>query len=79
MEGYLGEGDRLKNRAVAVDGEVRGDSADGHGFDGGLGGGATGEMNDEGAADGERSVAGELDFFGDVQPGGRCDEHGLGC
>ena len=52
MESYLGEWDRLENFAVSVDGEVGGDAALAHGIDGGCGGGATGEMDDEGAADG---------------------------
>ena len=76
MEGYLGEGDRLVDGAVSVDGKVGGDVALSHGVDGGEGGGATSEMDDEGAADGERAVAGELDFFGGVEPVGRGDEHG---
>ena len=78
VESYLGEGDGLEDSSVAVDGEVGGDSALAHGVDGGFGGGATGEMDDEGAANGEGAVAGELDFFGGFEPVGWGDEHGSG-
>ena len=79
VEGYLGEWDRLENFAVAVDGKVGGDAALAHGFDRGDGGCAPGEMDDEGAADGEGAVAGELDFFSGVEPVGWGNEHGSGC
>jgi len=76
VEGYLGEGDRLIDGAVAVDGEVSRDAALAHGVDGGSGGGAPGEVDDEESANGEGAVAGELDFFGGVDPVGGGDGHG---
>ena len=77
VESYLGEGDGLEDSSVAVDGEVGGDAALAHGVDGGAGGCAAGKMDDQGAADREGAVAGELDFFCGVQPVGGGDFHGL--
>jgi hypothetical protein len=77
VEGDLAKGDRLIDRAVAVDGKMRGDAALAHGIDGGAGGGAAGEMDDQGAANREGAVAGELNFFGGVDPVGGGNEHGL--
>lgn len=77
MESYLGEGDGLINFAVSVDGEMGGDASLAHGVDRRFCGGPTGKVDDEGAADGKGAVAGELDFFGGVEPVGWGDEHGV--
>ena len=77
MESYLGEGDRLVDCSVAVDGEMGGDATLAHGVDGGASGCAAGKMDDQRAADRKGSVAGELDFFCGVQPVGWGDFHGL--
>ncbi len=67
MRGGAIEGPALEDAAIAIDDDVRRDAALAHGFHAAGGGGAAGEVADEGAPEGEGGAAGERGAGGVIE------------